>query len=125
MASPVATRLRAASEWLEAALLKGVIHALRCLSPEAASNLGGALARTVGPFLPTSRVADDNLRQALPALDATARARIIRGVWDNLGRTVAELPHLASFKRTASGAGWEIEGEEHVERLRGGGGRAL
>jgi KDO2-lipid IV(A) lauroyltransferase len=117
MAKSVATQLRAASEWVEAALLKGVIGGLRCLSPVAASNLGGALARTVGPFLPISRVADDNLRRALPELDAAARARVIRGVWDNLGRTVAELPHLGSFKRTESGAGWEIDGEEQLAGL--------
>ena len=117
MANSVATRLLAVSEWVEAALLKGAIGALRCLSPAASSNLGGALARTVGPFLPISRVADDNLRQALPELDAAARARVIRGVWDTLGRTAAELPHLAGFERTASGPGWEIEGEEQLAGL--------
>ena len=125
MANSGATRLRAVSEWLEATLLKGAVRALECLSPAAASNLGGALARSVGPWLPVSRVADDNLRRALPVLDAAARARVIRGVWDNLGRTVAELPHLASFRRTDAGPGWEIEGEAHVARLRASGGQAL
>src|ERR1700678_143139 len=117
MANSVATRLLAVANWLEAVLLKTAILALQQLSPVAASNLGGALARTVGPFLPISRVADDNLLLALPELDAAARARVIRGVWDNLGRTVAEMPHLASFTRTESGAGWEIEGEEQLAGL--------
>ena len=125
MANSGATRLRAVSEWVEAALLWRAVRALQWLSPEAASNLGGALARKLGPWLPISRVADDNLQRALPELDATARARVIRGVWDNLGRTAAELPHLASFRRTDAGPGWEIEGEAHVERLRDSGGQAL
>jgi KDO2-lipid IV(A) lauroyltransferase len=125
MALPVATRMRAVSEWLEASLLEGAVRALERLSPVAASNLGGWSARTLGPWLPVSRVADDNLRHALPELDAVARARVIRGVWDNLGRTVAELPHLASFGRTDAGPGWEIEGEAHVARLRANGGQAL
>ena len=125
MANSGATRLRAVSEWVEAALLGRAVRALQWLSPEATSNLGGALARKLGPWLPISRVADDNLRRALPELDATARARVIRGVWDNLGRTAAELPHLASFRRTDAGPGWEIEGEAHVERLRDSGGQAL
>jgi len=125
MANSGATRLRAVSEWVEAALLGRAVRALQWLSPEATSNLGGALARKLGPWLPISRVADDNLQRALPELDATARARVIRGVWDNLGRTAAELPHLASFRRTDAGPGWEIEGEAHVERLRDSGGQAL
>lgn len=117
MANSVATRLLAVANWLEAVLLKAAILALQQMSPATASNLGGALARAVGPMLPISRVADDNLRHALPELDAAARARVIRGVWDNLGRTVAEMPHLASFKRTEAGAGWEIEGEEQLAGL--------
>jgi KDO2-lipid IV(A) lauroyltransferase len=98
---------------------------LRALGPVRASNLGGALARTIGPWLPVSRVADANLRLAMPELDAAARRRIVRGVWDNLGRTVAELPHLAQLGRSASGPGWEITGEEHLYRLAERGGPAV
>ena len=80
------------------------------------------MARTVGPFLPASRTADRNLRRALPELDRAARRRVVRGVWDNLGRTVAELPHVASFGPTSSGPGWEVAGDEHIQALvrRGG-----
>ena len=90
-----------------------------------ASNLGGWVARSLGPRLPVSRIADSNLRHALPELDALERARIIRGVWDNLGRTSAELPHLSAFRRSPEGPGWEIEGEEHIEDLRASGAPAL
>jgi Kdo2-lipid IVA lauroyltransferase/acyltransferase len=116
--NPAATRLHAVSGRLQAAALLGAVRGLRRLSPTAASNFGGWLARTCGPRLSVSRVADGNLQRALPDLDAAARAVIISGVWDNLGRSVAELPHLGSFHRTATGPGWEIQGEEHIERLR-------
>jgi KDO2-lipid IV(A) lauroyltransferase len=125
MASSIGIRLQAASDRLQAILLSGAVRALQCLSPVAASNLGGWLARTLGPWLPVTRVADDNLRRALPKLDAAARARVIAGVWDNLGRTVAELPHLATFRRSEAGPGWEIEGEAHIAQLRAAGGQAL
>jgi KDO2-lipid IV(A) lauroyltransferase len=110
-------RRNAAADYAQAAALAGAVAALRCLSPKQASNLGGFVARLIGPRLRVSRVADANLRRALPLLSPLARADIIRGVWDNLGRTTAELPHLASFQRTPSGPGWEIEGEEHLARL--------
>ena len=97
---------------VEAALARGALGLLRRMGPVAASNLGGAVARIVGPWLPVSRVADANLRAAMPELDAAARHRVIRGVWDNLGRTVAELADVADLKQTPSGAGWEMVGEE-------------
>jgi len=110
---------------LEAAPLWLAVLLVRLLSPAAASNLGGAVARWLGPLLPVSRVADANLRLALPELDAAARRRIVRGVWDNLGRTVAELPHLARLRRTESGPGWEIVGADHLAALQAAGGPAI
>jgi len=102
---------------LEAWLARAMLALLRRLGPVAASNLGGAVARNVGPWLPVSRVADANLRAAFPEIDSTARRDIIRGVWDNLGRTTAELPHVASLRRTISGPGWEIDGAEIARRM--------
>jgi len=96
---------------LEAALLSGLLALLRALGPVRASNVAGWLARGFGPLLPVTRVADANLRLALPELDAAARRRIIRGVYDNLSRTIAELPHLAALHRTEAGPGWEIAPE--------------
>ncbi len=98
----------------EAALLGLVVAGLRRLSPVAASDLGGAVARAIGPRLPVSRVADRNLRLALPELDRAARRQIIRGMWDNLGRTTAEVTQLDQLSRSESGAGWAVEGEAHA-----------
>jgi KDO2-lipid IV(A) lauroyltransferase len=95
---------------IEALLLNAALSLLRALGPVRASDLAGWLGRTIGPWLPVTRVADINLRRAMPELNADRRKEIIRGVYDNLARTVAELPHLASFERTKSGFGWEIDG---------------
>jgi KDO2-lipid IV(A) lauroyltransferase len=102
---------------VEAALLWLGIALLRALGPVAASSFAGGVARAIGPLLPVSRVADANLRLALPELDAAARRRVIRGVWENLGRTIGELPHLARLRRTASGPGWEVQGVEEALAL--------
>ena len=102
---------------IEAAAARAALRLLRALGPVAASNLGGAVARAIGPWLPVSRVADANLRLALPDLDRAARRRILRGVWDNLGRTATELPHLPALRPTASGPGWELVGAEYLHPL--------
>jgi KDO2-lipid IV(A) lauroyltransferase len=109
----------------EAAVAKGALALLRLFGPVTASNIGGAVARTIGPLLPVSRVAHANLRRALPELDEAARQRIVRGVWDNLGRTVAELPHLHGLHRTEAGPGWEVAGEHHARAVAAQGGAVI
>ncbi len=59
----------------------------------AASNLGGFIGRTIGPRLAASRKAIANLKESLPAADENS----IAGMWDNLGRVIAEYPHLSEI----------------------------
>lgn len=110
---------------LEAWLLRGVLAFLRALGPVGASNFAGGLARLVGPWLAVARVAEANLLRAMPELDAAARQRVIRGMFENFGRTVGELPHLAGLRQSASGPGWEIEGEDIVRAVAQAGGPAI
>jgi len=116
------TRLR---HTLEALALGAGIAVSRALGPVAASNLGGRLLRLAGPWLPASRVADENLRAVFPRLSRAERSRIIRGVWENLGRTAAELPHLEALRRSDEGPGWELQGGETLRALRDAGGPAI
>jgi KDO2-lipid IV(A) lauroyltransferase len=69
-------------------------------------------------LLPVSRIARANLALALPECCAAERARILRGMWDNLGRTVGELPHLPALD-------WEIVGAEHLAPIAARGGPAI
>lgn len=91
--------------------------AFRLLPLDWASGLGGFLGRTVGPRLRLSDRARRNLRRAMPELSDTEVERVVRGMWDNLGRTAAEFPHLASLDFGPGGHA-EIVGSEHVEALR-------
>src|SRR5258708_3450652 len=60
---------------VEAAALRTGIWLSRQMSPVSASNLGGRVARAIGPWLPVSRIADANLRLAIPHLGAAERGR--------------------------------------------------
>src|SRR5205085_3990961 len=111
---------------VQAAALWAAIRLLRTLGPASASNLGGFVLRTIGPWLPVSEIADTNLRHAMPELDSAGRRRVIRGVWDNLGRTAAELPHLGALQQTAEGGpGWECSNYEALQTLQARGVPAL
>ncbi len=105
----------------EAAAVYGVWGLMRALPPVWASGLCGAVARTVGPWLPVSRVARDNLRRHLPELPDSALPAVIRGVWDNLGRTVGESPHLETLLRDRV----TVIGGEHIHAARESGAPVL
>jgi KDO2-lipid IV(A) lauroyltransferase len=101
------------------------VKLFRIAGPQTASNLGGLLARTIGPLLGASKTADRNLRAAMPELTAARRQAIVRETWDNLGRTVAELAHIGKLRETASGPGYRISGAEHVTNAVKAGGPIL
>ena len=69
----------------------------RVIGLEAASAFGGFLGRTLGPLSPADGLARRNIVRAMPDLAPDRVSTIIRGMWDNLGRTFAEYPHLRRF----------------------------
>jgi KDO2-lipid IV(A) lauroyltransferase len=99
------------AEGAAAALLFGFFRALPL---DAASAFGGWIARTIGPRLAVSNRARRNLRRALPELGEDEISRVLRGMWDNLGRVVAEYPHLGEFRIHGEGSRVEIIGADEI-----------
>lgn len=100
---------------LEYALWWSVMAGFRSLGLKRASDLGGWLARSIGPKIPVTRRAQRNMAHAFPAMSEAERERHIAAMWDNLGRTIAEYPHLDKFWALKPGARIEIAGIEHAE----------
>lgn len=96
---------------IEAALFFSVMRGFRTLPLDIASFAGGALARIIGPRLAAHRTARENLMQALPSLSESEVKALLRGMWDNLGRVVAELAHI---DRQALHDRVEIIGKEYL-----------
>ncbi|MBN8531115.1 MAG: lauroyl acyltransferase [Alphaproteobacteria bacterium] len=94
------------------ALTRFLFGTLRLLPLDAASAIGGWLGRTLGPLLPFTRRADTNLQIAFPAMPKEERDRIVRAMWDNLGRTFAEFPHLDTREMSTR---IHVEGTEIVD----------
>ena len=111
-ALPPGKRLRRA---VEAAAVRFAAFLFGALPVDAASALGGAVARLVGPRLGISRRASANIARAFPDLDAAAVARLVVETWDNLGRTAAELPHVRFILEDPGRV--EILGAENVRLL--------
>jgi Kdo2-lipid IVA lauroyltransferase/acyltransferase len=75
-------------------LTRYLIALLRRADPDRASDVCGAIARRVGPWLPPHRTGRANLRAAYPDSSPAWIEETLRGAWENLGRVVGEYVHL-------------------------------
>jgi Kdo2-lipid IVA lauroyltransferase/acyltransferase len=82
---------------VEAAGFFVLMALFRVIGLEAASALGGFMGRNIFSLLPPDRTARKNLLAAFPEKTDAERDAIRIAMWDNLGRVVAEYPHLEKF----------------------------
>jgi Kdo2-lipid IVA lauroyltransferase/acyltransferase len=83
-----------ALDLLFSGLARGTADLMRRMDPDKPSNLFGAVARRLGPWLPVSRVGRTNLAAAFPEKSAAEIEVILKGVWENLGRLAGEFFNL-------------------------------
>jgi len=97
----------------------------RLLPVAVASALGGRILRFFGPHLAgPSRIARRNLALAFPQMPEKEIDALLPRIWENLGRVMAEYPHLHALESGASGR-VEVAENEHLEALLGRDGPAL
>lgn len=97
----MARRLRPARRMLyllEAAVAYTLVFIFWLVPYKMGSAIGGFIGRVVGPLLAVSKVGLENLAQAFPDKTPRQHRQILKGVWDNLGRTIAELPNLGRLQ---------------------------
>jgi len=116
-------RILRVGQWLLAALVGALFWLLRLIPTRASSDIGGAIAGFLGPKIPRSNIARRQLRMAFPGIPEAEVERITKGVWENLGRTALEYPHLDQLwdydaDRRGPKGRIEVEGIEYFLRLR-------
>jgi KDO2-lipid IV(A) lauroyltransferase len=109
--------LRQTAYVLQACALGLFLLFCRLLPVDWASAMGGWLGRTIGPRLGQSRKAARNLIRAMPENSPDENQRIVRGMWDNLGRVIAEYPHLPRICAQLEGGRVEFVGYEHIRGM--------
>lgn len=77
-------------DWIVGMLALGALKAIRSLGPDRASNLGARILPLIGPFTSADKTGRANLKAAFPEKPDAEIERILRGAWENLGRTVFE-----------------------------------
>ncbi|MBT3915279.1 MAG: lauroyl acyltransferase [Rhodospirillaceae bacterium] len=104
----------------EAALAWALNAFFAMLPVDGASALGGWMGRMIGPKLRVSNNARRSLARVFPELSAPEIENIVLRMWDNLGRTAGEHPHLARFDPYRKDSRVEVVGLEHLELLNDG-----
>jgi len=94
LARRLGVQAKQAGDWTIGMLLTVVLRTIRYFDRLWVSNAFAWVARTVGPWTGEHRIGRANLAAAFPEKPAEEIERILRGVWDNLGRVVAEFAHL-------------------------------
>ncbi|WP_246088573.1 lipid A biosynthesis lauroyl acyltransferase [Phreatobacter stygius] len=77
-------------DWVVGMIVLAGLKLVRSLGPDRASDLGGFVAQRIGRFIKANRIGHANLKAAFPEKSEAEIQAILRGVWDNLGRTACE-----------------------------------
>jgi Kdo2-lipid IVA lauroyltransferase/acyltransferase len=98
-----------------------IIRLSGCLTRRVAASICGVAARCGGPMLRGHRHARRQLQLAFPGMASQEIRRILRGMWDNIGRTFAEyghIPELMSFSTDMPAAGQVVMDERTAALVR-------
>lgn len=114
--------LRDARDWTLARWLLAFLRMVKLLPADAAINATAWITRTIGMWHPRTKDARENLRLAFPEKSSREVETILRGMWENLGRTAAEYAFLDKiFEINAEEpqkGRFEISGSDNFEELR-------
>ncbi|MBV9062201.1 MAG: lysophospholipid acyltransferase family protein [Alphaproteobacteria bacterium] len=101
----------------EAAVFFLTMGFFRLLGVDGASSLGGALGRHVLYRTSLSNRARENLGVAYPEKSESEIDDVVREMWDNLGRTIAEYAHLDKFNFQGPDARIELANLDTAARI--------
>ncbi|EFL90095.1 lipid A biosynthesis lauroyl acyltransferase [Ahrensia sp. R2A130] len=120
-----ALKLKNTSDWIVAKLIGALLKVVRLLPPERSTAMAERIGRRLAPILPRSKLARKNLRLAFPEKSDDEIETLLRGVWGNVARGIAEyvfLDQLFDFDVENPTAGRiEVCGIEQFVKLRDSG----
>ncbi len=112
-------RLLAAQNWLEGIVLNAAIWLFRLIPVDVASAFMGFCWRKLAPLNARHKRAHRHLQRIFPELGDEEREKIVRGMWENLGRVAAETFHIDRLlKQTYR---FEADADEVTEEVLNGG----
>ena len=90
----------------------------RIIGYKNASSLGEKIGILFGPFFRSKKKIEDNLKNSNIGIDDSDRKKIIKNMWGNYGRILAEYPFLKKFKNNTFKKYIEIEGINYLDEIK-------
>ena len=83
-----------------------------------ASSLGGLIGRLVGPLFRSKKKILSNISKALPEIEEKNTELIVKKMWENYGRILAEYMFIKNFRNSKYKKFLTIEGQEILNELK-------
>ena len=85
---------------------------------KSASNLGYFIGRVIGPLFRSKKIIVENIGNYKSSLKKGDVDEIIKKMWGNYGRILAEYPYIANFREKKLEKYIKIEGRENLEKIK-------
>ena len=103
---------------IELAVVVALTGLFKLLGVDLASSVAGHFMRHVGPLIrPVSRKAERSLALVNPDWSKAQIRAVVKDVWENVGRTAAEFPHLSYLREFESNGRVEMIGKEKLDAI--------
>ena len=85
---------------------------------KAASSLGEKIGILIGPFFRSQKKIENNLKNSNIGFNDLERKKIIKNMWGNYGRILAEYPYIKKFKNNTLEKHIKVNGTEVLEDIK-------
>ena len=90
----------------------------KILGYKTASNLGKLIGEIIGPKFRSKKIITENIRNFKPSINNDEVNAIIKKMWGNYGRILAEYPYIVNFRKKKLEEYIKIEGRENLEKIK-------
>ena len=90
----------------------------RIIGYRASSKFGNFIGRNIGPRFRSKKIIVDNIKLFKPSIKDNELNEIIKKMWGNYGKILAEYTYIPSFRKRKLENFLKIEGLENLEKLK-------
>ena len=90
----------------------------RIIGYKASSKFGNFIGRNIGPRFRSKKIIEDNIKLFKPSIKDNELNEIIKKMWGNYGKILAEYTYIPSFRKRKLENFLKIEGLENLEKLK-------
>ncbi len=104
--------------FLEFLIISILFLIFRIVGYRFASNFGNLIGKLLGPIFRSKKIIKKNIKIFSPTIKENEIEKIIKKMWGNYGRILAEYPYIPSFRKKKLDNYLMIDGLENLEKIK-------